>query len=229
MKVLHLSDLHFNQSIFKWMDDQQENYDVLCLTGDFLDLSVNSKVSVKDQIDWIVSFLNNLEKPVFLCSGNHDVIEQDLSQISIEDLFNIDDSIPDYIDSPKNQEDTIWLSSVEIIEGYGDGTIHKVGGVTFGCMPYLSTNYERYRECDVILRHVPPEKTKVSIGEEGDYGCDEFLNILTLGLIKPKYVLSGHIHNPTGHSDEINGIKLYNPGYGYNGTTPKHILFDITP
>ena len=37
MKILHTTDLHFNKQWFKWIEAQQNKYDIFCITGDFLD------------------------------------------------------------------------------------------------------------------------------------------------------------------------------------------------
>ncbi len=36
MRILHISDLHFNKTWFEWIEKQQDKYDVFCITGDFL-------------------------------------------------------------------------------------------------------------------------------------------------------------------------------------------------
>ena len=39
MKILHTTDLHFNKKWFNWIEKQQNGYDILCITGDFLESS----------------------------------------------------------------------------------------------------------------------------------------------------------------------------------------------
>ena len=37
MKILHITDLHFNTTWFDWINKEQDKYDVFCITGDFLE------------------------------------------------------------------------------------------------------------------------------------------------------------------------------------------------
>jgi len=227
VKVIHLSDLHFNQSIFHWVKERESTFDVICLTGDFLDLSNKALLSPQDQVEWIISFLNSLDKPVLLCSGNHDVVEGDVNDISLENLFNIDGMESGYEIEQDTSDEYSWLRDASIDGGYLDGFVGEIDGIIFGCMPYLAENFRRYRDCDVLLRHVPPSKTKVSVGDDGDYGCEVFAAEIKYGQLRPKYVLCGHIHQPTSQVDELCGVKLLNPGFGFKGGEPKHILFEV--
>lgn len=77
MKILHTTDLHFNKNWFEWIANQQNNFDVFCITGDFLD---DFK---EEQIDWLTNWMKNFKKPLFICSGNHDIEE-----LENEDWFN---------------------------------------------------------------------------------------------------------------------------------------------
>lgn len=70
MKILHLTDLHFNQYVFSWIKEMQRNYDVICLTGDLIDARKN--IPAKEQADTILEWLHELDVPIFVCSGNHD-------------------------------------------------------------------------------------------------------------------------------------------------------------
>ncbi|MGB5447138.1 MAG: metallophosphoesterase [Psychromonas sp.] len=227
MRILHLSDLHFDQKIFYWIKEQQETCDVICLTGDFVDLSSKAKFPLSEQISWIIKFLNSLEKPVFLCSGNHDVEEQNINDISLDELFNIDDIEADFEYENSTFGESVWLNNVSISGGYLDGAIHEINGITFGCTSYLSNDLSKYRKCDILLRHVPPAKTKVSVGPNGDYGCEDLFSDIKNGLLRPRYILCGHIHDPISHVDELCGVNLLNPGFGYHQGIPKHIYLEL--
>ena len=37
-KILHATDFHFNKSWFKFIKDIEPNFDVICITGDFIDV-----------------------------------------------------------------------------------------------------------------------------------------------------------------------------------------------
>ena len=55
MKILHTTDLHFNKDWFLWIANQQDNYDVFCITGDFLEDSKDE--TLLEQIDWITQWM----------------------------------------------------------------------------------------------------------------------------------------------------------------------------
>jgi predicted phosphodiesterase len=70
MKLLIAGDLHFNKGHFQWLSEQQDQYDCLCLTGDFVD---GQREGFDRQTQWIAAWLEGLTKPTFICSGNHDL------------------------------------------------------------------------------------------------------------------------------------------------------------
>ena len=49
----------------------------------------NAKTSTQKQVEWIYSWVKDLEKPLFICSENHDTAEDDLNSISLEALFDM--------------------------------------------------------------------------------------------------------------------------------------------
>lgn len=60
-----------------------------------------------------------------MCSGNHDYDDKE----SLE-----------------------WLNNIPNV--YGDGTIKTIKGITFGCIPYLATEYDAFDTC-TVLSHLP--------------------------------------------------------------------------
>ena len=59
MRILHTTDLHFNKKFFKWIDNQQTNFDIFCITGDFLESSKDE--SLFDQINWISKWMRSFK------------------------------------------------------------------------------------------------------------------------------------------------------------------------
>lgn len=67
LKLFHASDLHFNAGYFDYILAFQDKFDIFCFSGDFL---YKESVQEKEQTAlWLKSF----KKPVFVCSGNHDM------------------------------------------------------------------------------------------------------------------------------------------------------------
>jgi predicted phosphodiesterase len=70
MKILHLSDLYLNNAWFAWASAAADQYDLVCVAGDLLDMfskkpPLHGMLLVKE---WADSFPGKLA----LCSGNHD-------------------------------------------------------------------------------------------------------------------------------------------------------------
>ncbi|MBS7836290.1 metallophosphoesterase family protein [Wohlfahrtiimonas chitiniclastica] len=89
MKILHVTDIHFKTFVFSWISEQQDNYDVICLTGDFLD--ERNEISIEEQIKFIRQWVLSVKTPIFLCSGNHDIVNESYDWLA--DLPRSDGSI----------------------------------------------------------------------------------------------------------------------------------------
>lgn len=89
MKLIHLSDLHLGKSVYEFsmIEDQryilqqvlelikEEKIDGVLLAGDIYDRTVPSEEAVK-LLDSFLTELANLDKKVFMISGNHDSDER---------------------------------------------------------------------------------------------------------------------------------------------------------
>jgi len=195
MKFLHATDLHFNRHWFDWIADQQEIFDVFCLTGDFLEPA--SDVPLSSQIEWISGWMKNFTKPLFVCSGNHDIEEE---------------------------EHEGWLCRISNV--YGDNTIQTIKGIKFGCIPYIGGDLLDFCDCDIILNHVPPAKTDTSTDKKDqDWGDRELHRLLKNKLLFPKYLLCGHMHNPQKTTITLNNTIISNPGIDPKVKIPQHNIF----
>ena len=88
LTILHVTDLHFHQAHFEWITQQLNTFDILCLSGDLIE-----HPRELGQIEWVSAWLNTLSKPTFICSGNHDIEKETISN---EELLSLDSSIDDY-------------------------------------------------------------------------------------------------------------------------------------
>lgn len=201
MKVLHVTDLHFNKKWLEWIRQQQGNFDVFCISGDFLESS--KPETLQEQIKWTISWIKRFEKPLFTCSGNHDIEE-----LGYEN----------------------WLSEIDTANYYSDNAIKNIDGVKFGCYPYIGAEgYFEFDECNVLITHVPPAKTKTAYHktEESDWGDKELYRALKNEIIKPKIILCGHVHTPMKTIDTIGAITVYNPGTNRQNIVPNHHIIEI--
>ena len=197
MKILHTSDLHFNQRHFEWVASQRDNYDVFCMTGDFLD---ETQGDLEGQIIWVRQWIKVFRKPLFVCSGNHD--------INVEDSEN-------------------WLNEIDIKNYYCDGMKKTIDGITFMSAPF--ENYDGFADfsCDVLLNHVPPEKSLTAIEDGTDKGDNLLYQVLKHKIIQPKVLLCGHVHEPEKVVDKLNGCTIYNPGLEVKGAVPKCSVIEL--
>lgn len=200
MKILHTTDLHFNKKWFEWIEQQQNNFDIFCISGDFLESSKDE--TLKEQIEWITQRIKKFKKPLFTCSGNHDIGELD---------------------------DEKWLLNIDFSNYYSDNTIKTIENVKFGCYPYIGADgYFEFDECDVLITHVPPVKTKTSIHKNGtDWGDKELYNAIKNKIISPKILLCGHIHKPLVTVDTLKNTTIFNPGVNVNSEMPEHHKIEI--
>ena len=198
MKILHTTDLHFTKHWFTWIALQQNNYDVFCITGDFLESSKDE--TLLEQIEWISSWMKSFKKPLFVCSGNHD----------IEELENED-----------------WLNQIPNV--YSDNSIKTIIGIKFGCIPYIAPDFFEFDECDILLYHLPPAQSKTAIHNKtnADWGDKEIARFLQKKILKPKVLLCGHMHYPIDRIDKIGNTTVYNTGVDKNNEIPNHHIIKI--
>lgn len=230
MKILHISDLHFVKKHFDWVTQVQDDFDVICLTGDLLCDSNTQKVKLESQVEWITEWVTSIYKPIFICSGNHDAVGESENLTDLEALFDIDEEEALWGDT----EDPVMISSSEWINELGsknvftDRKITTINGITFGCIPYGDSRLEDYRSCEVILYHQPPYGLDVSNDNSGDYGCESIRAAIDSGLLSPTWILSGHIHNPVKKISKIKSTTVSNPGSSSRVSAPLHYELTIT-
>ncbi len=197
MRLLHVTDLHFNKVHCEWILGQQYSVDVICISGDFLDDSLNQEVSIDEQIIWFQSWFSRFNCIVIVCSGNHDEINR-----------------PNH-----------WLNNLPVT--CRDGQIKEIGGIVFGCIPYGDDDYEKYRDCNVLLHHEPPSGISVAIQNGSDFGSDSLRYAIQQGTLSPEWLLSGHVHNPKKNAVRLKGIKISNPGSNPLFQIPNHHFMEI--
>ena len=200
MKILHTTDLHFNQKWFKWIEKQQNNFDIFCISGDFLESSKDETLA--EQIEWVTRWIKKFKKPLFTCSGNHDIEELD------------------------NEE---WLNKIDTSNYYPDNSIRAIENIKLGCFLYISADgYFEFDECDVLVTHIPPLNTKTSTDENGnDWGDRDLYHAIKNKIIKPKIILCSHMHHPTKTLDKLNAVTIYNTGVDTKSEIPKHHIVEI--
>jgi len=97
-------------------------------------LESSKEQTLQEQINWITTWIKKFQKPLFVCSGNHDIEE-----LSCEE----------------------WLNHIDTTNYYPDNAVKTINNITFGCYPYVGADgFYNFDECDVFLTHEPPKHTK---------------------------------------------------------------------
>ncbi len=231
LRILHVSDLHFHKRFFDWVTSEIDNFDVLCLSGDLID-----HPKKEGQIEWVSEWLTQCKKPTFICSGNHDIEQESMTNDELFDLdSSIDDCDPIEWDSIHSEQAEIvrqkqlnfWMNNINNSLVYSDNTIRKINGITIGSAPCNNPLLSSFRKCDVLLHHIPPENTSTSNQNGKDWGCSDLQLALKYGHIAPKYLLCGHVHEPRDTKDKINDTLILNSGMDFNIDIPNHNYISI--
>jgi len=195
LKILHTTDLHFNKEWFQWIESQQDNFDIFCISGDLLE--ERKEETLLEQISYITQWIKGFKKPLFICSGNHD------------------------IDEFENED---WFSKIDSDNYYCDNTKGTISDIKIGCCSYLDSNYLDFYDCDVLVTHLPPAKTDTSIHfkTKEDWGDSDLTRVIKNKLISPKIILSGHMHHPLKTTAKILNTTIYNCGVDKTKKIPNH-------
>lgn len=229
LRILHVTDLHCHKPFYEWVSELADQYDVVCISGDLIGdgTALLHDENKQAQQDFVIQWLEKMTKPIFVCSGNHDVITDDENDLH----FNLDDfdsSIDDantweIDEEPVDIPRCTWLNGFRNENVYADNTIHTIKGITFGVVPYnYNDSLSKFKHCDVLLHHEPPATTPTAIQNELDWGNSELYQALKNNIISPDYILSGHVHHPDSTSSKVNKTVIYNPGADFTRNTPRH-------
>ncbi|MEZ9367630.1 metallophosphoesterase [Shewanella sp. 10N.286.51.B2] len=212
MLLLHVTDLHFDTKVCEQIKKGFIG-DALCISGDLFDDSPNCSMTIEQQISWYNAFLKELPKPVFICSGNHDVEEASAENEGWDDLSFLD--ADDFDDTTLDMPPIPTRNWVRELAGDGifiDGSITEFMGHKIGCVEYNCEDLSRFYQCDILLHHVPPRKTPTAQQKGDDWGCDNLRAAIVYGEIHPKLLLCGHVHQPKKNEYTIRNTKVINPG-----------------
>ncbi len=220
MRLLFVADLHYELKQFDWLISHAANYDAVVIGGDLLELA--STLDLDVQIVVVEKYLARLgeQKPLLVCSGNHD---GDARSAANESICN-------------------WLREAKAGQVFVDGDSVELGDTLITICPWwdgpvsraeveslLARDAAKPKKRWVWIHHSPPDKSPVSWAGR-KFGGDEFLG----GWIQryqPDLVLSGHIHNAPFHAkgswnDRLGKTWVFNPGKQI-GPSPAYLIFDL--
>jgi Icc-related predicted phosphoesterase len=219
MKCLLISDLHYALKQFDWATNVAQEFDVVVIAGDHLDIS--SAVEARVQITVILTYLKRLHAKTRLvvCSGNHDLDAR----------------------SDAGEKFAKWMSKVRTLGVPTDGDCLTVDDTLFTICPWwdgpqtqeqvgaqLARDAEKPKGRWVWVYHAPPDASPTSWGGQKYFGDANLVRWIE--QYKPDLVLTGHIHQSPfrqGGSwvDQLGSTWVFNPGRQI-GPCPTHIVFN---
>jgi hypothetical protein len=200
MTLLHVSDLRFNKTWFRWLSSAAPPHDVLVITGELLDVSARPEGG--PQADWVASWLREHPRPVVLAGGGPaGPWDGDLS------LWWTDR----------------WLASLAGEHVTVPGGVTEEDGVTIYSHP---SGAGAGRVADIWAVRTPPAGPGVAWHDTGHGGGDADLLYL-IRRYGPRLVLCGHVPSPLSWVDHFEGVLYLNPGVGDSPRVPNHILVDL--
>ncbi len=220
MKCLLVSDLHYALKQFDWVLDVAEEFDVVVIAGDHLDIS--STVDARVQINVILTYVRQLKAKtrVIVSSGNHDLDARDET----------------------GEKVARWMSKVRVLGAPTDGDGCRIDDTLFTICPWWDGPQTRDRvaaqlEADASLRegsrwiwvyHAPPDNSPTSWSGKKHFGDADLVRWIE--RYSPDLVLTGHIHQSPFRSggswvDQIGSTWVFNSGRQI-GPCPAYIAFD---
>lgn len=203
MRILHCSDFHGHEPWFQWLAASSADYDLVCVTGDHLDLTDFG--SIDTQIAMVRTAFENLASPGAFISGNND-------------SFTAEGS-PLWLLHAK------WLIDLRRPGRWIDGDEFVLKGIRFRCVGWHAA-LPTATGSEVWLYHAPPARSPLSTGPLGDDVGDEMLGELCRSGAGPAMVLAGHQHKPRHWFWLLGRTWVLNPGRGHHGSVPNHIVID---
>ncbi len=221
MRILAIADLHYALRQFDWVGEHVENFDLLVLAGDLLDLGSAVDLDVQEVV--VEKYLRKFARQRMLLSssGNHD----------IQELL------------ADGERAASWMESLRSPKLKPDYESYQSGDILFTVCPWwdgpdtrarteqcLMADAAKPKKTWIWLHHNPPLGTPVAwTGREG--GGDP-VALEWIQLYQPDFVFSGHIHNAPFYAagswhTRIGKSVVFNAGKQPGGE-PTRIILDLT-
>jgi Icc-related predicted phosphoesterase len=219
VRVLLVSDLHFDLRKLDWVLAQTADHDAIVIAGDLLDIA--SSVPLDAQITVALTYLERLgaRVPTIVCSGNHDLDHR----------------------NDAGEKATRWLAEASAPGVHVDGDSFDLDGwrmtacgwwegpSTLGALESQLAEAGRSRPGRWLwVFHGPPEGPLSWTGSR-HYGDPELPRLLDTH--RPDLVLCGHIHEAPFTSEGAwverrGGTWLFNAGF-QRGKVPAFVEIDL--
>ena len=220
MRILALADLHYALRQFDWVGEHLDDFDLLVLAGDLLDLGSGVDLDVQEVV--VEKYLRKFatRRMLLTASGNHDIEES----------------------SGDGERAARWMEALRSPRLKPDYGSYQEDGVLFTVCPWwegpdtrakaerhLSGDAAKARDTWIWLHHNPPLGTPVAWTGREDGGDPVALEWIR--HYQPDFVFSGHIHNAPfyaagGWHARIGKSVVFNAGKQPGGI-PTRIILDL--
>lgn len=184
---------------------QAPQYDVVCLTGDLLDIFAIYQID--DQLRVVTTALRRVTIPLALCSGNHD-------------SFNAPPA-------PPSLHHAAWLGELRRPGVWVDGDAFELGGIKGRCIAW-NAPLPAASGREIWLYHAPPARSPLAINQCGGDSGDEILGEICRAGKGPGLLLCGHQHTPQKWLYRLGRTWCLNPDRSGLASVPNHIIVDAT-
>ncbi len=190
MKFLVFSDVHGNRKAVQELLSRagQDDVDAIICAGDFSQFGSGMR--------WVLREFNAVGKPFYVIPGNHEenLLAEAMQQQQYEHCIYL-------------HKKAIRLPNGYLLLGYGgggfameDAEFRKIAREWYG----------KYKvEKIILVTHGPAFGTKLDLMQNRHVGNKDYRKFID--RIKPKLVISGHLHETIGGVDAVGTTKLINP------------------
>ena len=220
MRILLVSDLHYNLPQLDWVVGAGPDYDLVVVAGDSLNIA--SPVPLDAQSVVLLNYLGLLDEAttVAVSSGNHDLTGPDAA----------------------GEQSALWLAEARTAGIPTDGDSLDLGDTLVTICPWWDGPVGRQEVADrlaadaarrpahwVWVYHWPPLGSPTCWTGRKDYGDPDVLG--WIGEFGPDVVLTGHVHQAPSTevgswADRIGGTWVFNAGTQI-GKVPARVEVDL--
>lgn len=219
MRLLAVADLHYSLPQYDWVVSVAEDFDVVVVAGDHLDLS--SMVDFRAQVVVVQKYLDRLKSKAQLltCSGNHDLDSRNEAGEKvarwIRELGRVG--------VPADGQSLLIDDTLFTMCAWWDGPAERAA-----IGEQLRAEAERRPAKWIWVYHAPPDKSPTSWGGSRSFGDAELEK--WVAEYQPDIVFSGHVHQSPfikdgSWVDRIGDTWIFNAGHQY-GAPPAYIILD---
>jgi len=220
VRILAVADLHYALRQFDWVGERLDDFDLLVLAGDLLDLGSAVEMDVQEVV--VRRYLKRFaaRRTLLSSSGNHDIQE----------------TLPD------GERVAKWMETLAAPNLKPDYRSYDRDGVLFSICPWwdgpdtrakaeqvLQEDASREKHTWIWLHHNPPAGTPIAWTGTEDGG--DSIALEWIRRYQPDFVFSGHIHNAPFYAEgswhsRVGKSVVFNAGKQPGGE-PAHIVLDL--